>query len=828
MSDTNAAQGKGNPPPAHPDVTAPLWAHHMASFIDRFRWLVLLLALLATFAALEGAEGLKVSTKLESLMPEGARSVVTLNKALEKAGSFASIQVVLRTQDKDLAAKTLVMLQDEIQKLPWTESVQYYEDLSVLEKHKLLALKTAELENLEHKIDQGLAEKVAEEIAKKAGIPVSINLTQEGVTAEAKKPGEDKALDDIKAKLETDVPSRKYFVSDDGMTHALVIWPKEGNEGLARAKQMVGDIQGIIKRLKLNADHKVMRAGVAGRIYNKVVQYDAVIHDVVFGLGSSVGMILLLLLIAYRRLVVIPLIVLPLVAGILWTIGVTAVFIGGLNLITVFLALILFGLGIDFGIHNFSRYGEARADGTSHRDALAIVIGCTGKASLAAALTTAAGFYVLLLTEFRAFREFGFIAGSGICLIFLSMYIVFPAFLSVTHRFLSWKSKTVGVPKFVAPLSEFGHRHTRSIIWGAIAVTTLAIIFGFGLQFEKNFKNIQAKRTAEQAWTQAQSKSVFKEGHDRAVLVVDSLDEVKAIDHYFEDYIKKDTKTPTIAQVISVRSLLPDADAQKRRLAVIARIKKKLGDGSLLPPDLRANMRYLDIGPVTANDLPPALKRTFLGEPGHPGYLMYIYNSVTMDDATLAREFYDDAAEVKVGGKEYYPASEGFIFVEMLALMKSDALRAIILVGVMTAIVVVLFSRSAAGSAIILIPPALCLLVTVALMALTGLKLSIINMVILPSIIGIAVDNGIHLYERFEGEEEHITVPHVMQTTGWATTISTLTTLLGFAGLITASMGGLRSMGLMALIGFASCLVITWTLLPALLTAFERRLRRLP
>ena len=51
-----------------------------------------------------------------------------------------------------------------------------------------------------------------------------------------------------------------------------------------------------------------------------------------------------------------------------WTFGVTYLAIGSLNMITVGLFAILFGLGIDFGIHIFARYREADAEAwTSNR-----------------------------------------------------------------------------------------------------------------------------------------------------------------------------------------------------------------------------------------------------------------------------------------------------------------------------------------------------------------------------------------------------------------------------------------------------------------------------
>lgn len=800
------------------------WSIKAAHAVVSGRWFILLAALLMLVAALAAAKGLKVSTRLEALMPEGAASVQTLNSAMEKAGSFASIQVVIEGDNREQIQSALFVLEAVTRRLPWSESVQYFEDISVLERHKLLQLSVPDLEKVERTIEHEVLIATAREFKKTTGIELSINLIDSGVKVSSapgqEVEGEDKAVQD---QLMAPVETERHFISDDGRSQALIIWPKPGYEGLGEAKSMISDVAAIISALELNAPGDGMRVGIAGRIRNKVAQYDAVVNDVIYGLGSSVSLIMILLFAHYRRLVVLPLIIIPLVLGIVWTIGLTALVIGGLNLITIFLALILFGLGVDFGIHNFSRYAEARADGLSHFDAIAIVIGQTGKASLVAGLTTSIGFFALLFTEFRAFREFGFIAGSGILLIFLAMYSVFPALLSVMETRIDWRKQQNGRSLKIRAIWQVGSRFPRATLLVVIPAVLLAAAYAPHLGFEKNFKNIQATRSAEHLWASNQSKSIFKGGHDRAVLVVDTLEEVEAIEAYFEKYTANDTATPTIAKLTSVRNFVPDPVEQAARLKVIKRMWSKLEESGPLPTELADKTRYFDVGSFSATDLPPAMRRVFLGDEKQPGYLMYIYNSVTMDDADLAKQFYDDVAEFTVNGKTYHPASEGFIFVEMLALMKADAVRAVALVSGVTILLILLFVRSLAAAAIILLPTMAGLIITLALMVLFDLPLSIINMVILPSLIGISVDNGIHIYERFhEGAEP---VSEVMATTGRAATVTTLTTLLGFGGMITASMGGLRSMGMLALIGFSVCLILTWTLLPALLQLIDTRQR---
>lgn len=792
------------------------FAHWAAYFLDRYRLWVLGVAILVTAASLLATKGLKVSTKLEALMPEGAASVQTLNNALEKAGSFASIQVVIEGDDKSAVESALFVLESVVRPLTWSESVQYFEDVSVLERHKLLQLDVNQLEDVETSLESKVLSETASSIENRTGIPITITLTggRRPISSALKTNGAEADIN-LETELSRTIESERRFVSEDGRAQALMIWPKPGYEGLAEAKMMISDVARIIQALDLNAPEDGLRVGIAGRISNKVTQYDAVLNDVSVGLGTSISLIAALLLFFYRSAHSLLFIMTPLIIGIVWTIGLTAAAIGGLNLITIFLALILFGLGIDFGIHNLSRYSEARGRGDSHLAALTTIIGHTGKASLYAALTTSLGFLSLLLTEFRAFREFGFIAGSGILLILVSMYTVFPALVSIIQERVDW-----------APIPKTATNRTSHLLVGIkrphltsaliMAIALLSGVFATGLSFEKNFRNIQADKTPEQLWATQVSKSIFRGGHDRAVLVVETLEEVEAIEAYFEAYVAADRETPTIAQIVSIRNFVPNSEEQAARLSVINRMWETLEENGPVPDDLADKTRYLQIDELTPTDLPPAMRRVFLGDENKPGYLMYIYNSVTMDDADLARQFYDDAAQFTVNGTTYFPASEGFIFVEMLELMKADALRAVLLVSLVTAMMILVFTRSILGTLQILTPTALGMALTLAIMSVFDMRLSIINMVILPSLVGISVDNGIHIFERFR--ETHERIAEVMLTTGRAASITTLTTLMGFGGLITASMGGLRSMGALAIVGFSVCLVMTWIVLPLLLT----------
>jgi predicted RND superfamily exporter protein len=107
-------------------------------------------------------------------------------------------------------------------------------------------------------------------------------------------------------------------------------------------------------------------------------------------------------------------------------------------------------------------------------------------------------------------------------------------------------------------------------------------------------------------------------------------------------------------------------------------------------------------------------------------------------------------------------------------------------------------------------------------MLIFELKFNFYNLVVLPAILGIGCDNGIHLAHRFRDEGKK-NMTEVLRSTGQHITIGSLTTMMGFAGLLFTSHPGLQSIGIMAVIGIGMTLFTALTVLPSLVQFMEDR-----
>lgn len=141
--------------------------------------------------------------------------------------------------------------------------------------------------------------------------------------------------------------------------------------------------------------------------------------------------------------------------------------------------------------------------------------------------------------------------------------------------------------------------------------------------------------------------------------------------------------------------------------------------------------------------------------------------------------------------------------------------------GVSILVDLLTFPRVVARTTIVLVPLLASLLIVTGLMVIFNIKVSFFNMIVFPMITGVGIDNGIHVFHRYEEEREGSLI-YVLRHTGVAVGMATFTTMIGFSGMLFANHMGLRGIGVLALLGLGLCLFVALTLLPALLSLLER------
>ena len=758
--------------------------------------------------------GRKLETDLVALIPENYQSVKTINEIKQRVGGVGSLVVLVQSPDfeanRRFAEELAHELQDEKYET-YINFVDYKRDAEFYRKNALLFMETDDLDEILTRIDDYIIQE------KLKLSPLYISLDEEEAVLD---------FSDIESRYRTaDNGDETYYTNSDRTILALEAMAAGTVSNIGFAKDMQRVIQQAVKKVNPRAYHPRMLIEYGGPFKNKIDEYDTILSDVFSTLIFGVVGIVALLTFYFRQPLAAFFVAIPLAMGLIWAFAITYWVIGNLNTMTAFLFVILFGLGIDFGIHMFARYLEVRMDKTDVRQSIETMLSQTGQAILTAAITTSIAFFSLTLTDFRGFSEFGFIVGTGILMSLVSMTTVLPAVLVLADQKFMWiRMRHVWGHNWGGSRGHFPY--PKLVIVGALILTVYLGIHLRDIDFEYDFTNLRSNLPASVKVKQkmATIPKYGSESQSYGIVLADSKAELDEIVAALEKKIAEDDPTPTIDKV---KTLWTELRGQDEKLDIIGEIRELTnGEGAKLirgtqKAQLDSLRDLLDVKRLSVEDLPENLLRKFETIDGSQAYFAQILPSVQLRDGKNAIAFAEDSHEIHTAsGKVFYSSSSNIIFADMLRLMLRDSPRAVSLTVVVVLLIVLADFRSLRSALLVIFPLACGTVWMCGSLYLQDLKLNFYNMVALPTIIGMGIDNGVHLYHRYR-EEGPGSMPVVIRSTGGAMFISMLTTMVGFFGLMMATHPGLNSIGRLALIGLLTCFVAAVLVLPAILEVLE-------
>jgi predicted RND superfamily exporter protein/glutaredoxin len=107
-------------------------------------------------------------------------------------------------------------------------------------------------------------------------------------------------------------------------------------------------------------------------------------------------------------------------------------------------------------------------------------------------------------------------------------------------------------------------------------------------------------------------------------------------------------------------------------------------------------------------------------------------------------------------------------------------------------------------------------------MQLVGLKVNLFNFVILPALLGIGIDYGVHYVHRYDTEGPG-SLGKVMRALYWVIFFCAMTSVVGFGNVALAAHPGLKSLGQVAIIGLVCIFFASTYTLPSVLYVIDRR-----
>jgi hypothetical protein len=572
-----------------------------------------------------------------------------------------------------------------------------------------------------------------------------------------------------------------------------------------------------------------------------------------------------------------------LVVGLGYTLALTTLTVGHLNILTITFVPMLIGLAIDYAVHLITRYEEELRHGKTEQAAITKAMVFTGQGIFTGALTTAGAFLAMYFTNFQGIKEMGIICGGGLLVCLVPMMTMLPVMLlrgrqNVLDHQIHEDDRRARIENFWLQRPVF--------VTAIIASLCLAALFeARKVYFDYNLIKMQSPSLSSVVFEQTLLDSADKSLLYGAVLA-DSLTNAVA-------WQEKIEKLPTVAETEPpfYKDFLDSDQGEKRRL--IGEVKAEVAALKFNAPDLQ---------PVDIQDLSGTLFYTSCyfrlaaqevgtNEPALAEQLNSLCQSITdlrkemlRGDAVKQAEYAAKLAQfqralladlrdtfqllqqqddttpprvddlppalhhrfIGVNGKyliQVYPKQDVWQrapqekFVKELqtvdpkatgtpvqlyyyeTLLKDSYVQAAWYSLAAIALMVLFHFRSFSAVVLALVPVGIGTLWLAGLMGWAGVPINLANIMTLPLVIGIGVTNGIHILNRYAEEG----TPGILsRSTGKAVLVSGLTAIAGFGSLILAQHRGIRSLGIIMSVGIATCMIAGLTFLPALLNLIGR------
>ncbi|WP_020402248.1 efflux RND transporter permease subunit [Gracilimonas tropica] len=804
-------------------------------------WVVSIGLLVAVFGAYYALQ-LKVDTDIASLLPKDNPNVVALEKLSETVGGETEMEVVISSPSfeankkfaEDLIERSLDLYYPRFEDT-FFKRAEFRKETEIVQNNALYLASNNELDEVKKWLQDEIQQ------AKEEANPFYFDLGEEEEEEEA-------SAEDFEESYNMLVPS-EYPVNEDSTIMVVKFFPTGSKSDIKYLEDMFAAYDEMLASMNPTSYHPEMEVRFGGRLQRHLEEFTSIMNDVMGSFATGISGVILLVMLYFffkkylhyrhgtsgrgrysiwshiiRMPVPVLIIGIPLLASLTWTFGLTYFYLGILNTMTSVLFVILFGLGIDYGIHFYARYIELRSAGLSVYDAILKTNEKTGEAIVVSAFTTAAALYILMFADFRGFSEFGFIAGTGILLALFGMLYLLPALLVIFDERLNW----ILISENEVEEYTGYHRYpfARTIITVGLVASVIVVAFSGNLSFQYNFSELEPKFPEYEEFQSFAGQVEDGNKRNPAYIIAETNEQVEQIANILKERARTDTVSPTIQSVETLQERFPNTEQEEQaKLDRIAEIRELLQDPFLVDQEsddldkLRKASQTTE--PLKLSEIPDYLKSRFVTKDGEVGRFVIVYPSVGLSDGRKSIAFKDDVHVVELeSGEKFYAASTSIVAASMLDLMRTESPYMVAATFIFIYFFMLFSFRSFRWSLIALLPLLVGLLWLFGIMMIFGLQFNFYNLVVLPAILGIGEDSGVHLAHRYR-EEGKRSMWQVLSSTGQHITMGSLTTMLGFAGLLFTNHPGLQSIGIMAVLGIGMTLLTSITFLPALIQWLE-------
>jgi predicted RND superfamily exporter protein len=794
-----------------------------ASWTARRRAPILWGALLVGLAAAPIAARLPLHGDMSYLLPPQTQSVRDLHALEARAQVFGTIIVAVESEDAGKRAAAARLVHDRLAALPAGTLLGVAADSAVRDRfawdHRHMLAPTEDLTAIRDELAR-----------RKARLnPLFVSIDDDAGSQPNAGPSLGDRLRDIKRQLDAAKAGAEHptpLVSKDGRLQIVVVRTPFASGEVSRNAPVLAAVERAVDEARV-AGGGAVRFGLTGDVITHAMEHRALLGGMLTATVFTLVVVALGMLLFFRSAAAVAALLGALALGALVTFAFTRFGIGHLNLATAFLAPIVVGNGINFGIILLARYFEERRKTGDAAAALGAAVQGSLGGTLAAALTASVSYASLLATNFRGFRHFGLIGGVGILFCWVATFLVLPAALSALE------ARGLAAGRSPARLGR-GLARLMPRRRPAVVLTALMALVGSGIcawryvasePFERDFRNLRssgAEIVAMRHWTESIDREFGRGISGGTVIALPTRERAREVVAKIRAMDRARSAAERLfVRVSTLEDLVPsDQDEKRALLAEIRKLLTKQTLASLDDADREAALALMppaEVAPIADADVPTELAWPFVERDGTRGRMVIGATGPsfdlwhTEDLARFVARFHslDLGADVVVGGN-------AFVQNDIVSSVNRDGPRASLIAAAGAAIVVILILGFTRQAAVTLLCGASGVFLLLSAASLLGIRINFLDFVSLPITIGIGIDYSVNIAARHRSEGRG-SAARILVAAGPAVALCSFTTVVGYASLLFSANQGVRSFGLAALIGELTCIGAAIALAPALL-----------
>ncbi|KLO22443.1 MULTISPECIES: efflux RND transporter permease subunit [unclassified Marinitoga] len=822
-------------------------------FIIKYRVWIILISIFITIFFTFFASKTIIDMGTYTLLPKDDPEIVKFNNTSKNFGGFDNMIIFIKGNNNTLMENAAEEIAKTLKKLnKYVKYIDYKYPIDFIEENILLYLNDDMFEKavylIENNIDLLKLSQEENNISKMLlYLSTKKNITEKEITI----------INELIEKIKD--PSfkmfnMKYYYNSSKTTLLIFLRPTNANHDMLFFEKMVSEVRkNIDPVLKKYSD---LNIGITGMPVIMAEQQKNLNEKITIISIFVLLFLIILFIFSFKRISSAVYIVVPIIVAIIWTLGINYLVIGRLNIVTSIFAILLLGLGVDFSLHFLTKFYYEINLGKNVIDSLEEVFKHTLSGIFAGAITTAASFYILMFSKFKGLYELGFIAGTGILMSLLSITFLLPSIISYSNPKQSIILKEEILSKHFEKILLKNKYIIIVIIFSIIFIPFLFksnIEFNynafdllpdlpsvrlenllkkeFNTSFEYNIliaKNIKESR---EQYNKLKKTNIYSEIDSLTLLIPENQSKKSLI---LKELNKKylSEKKPKIANVslklitmlalnqikndkifgkiksLEFKTILEDLNKlnKKEQQEIQLKIKKYF---SFIIKSIENASKY---GEISIERLPNYIKDKYLDKNNNIATFVFIKEG-----------FWDEQNMKKVANvlRKINENSTGttFVWIKLIDYIRDDLYRSSFLVFILIFFIVLFYFRKLKITLLTLTPVVLGTLWLINFMLLFNIKFNIANIVVIPLILGIGIDDGIHMIHSYIANRS---INKMLKQSGKAVIITSITSMVGFGSLYFVKDPLVSQMGFLLFFGILFCLIISLTVLPIFIQLFKK------